>query len=167
VSTTKKVILAVLAVFVSVCGLGAVIAAIGTAVTPTAAPSVAGSPSRQHGPDGPTAPARGVIADPKVGMGDVTASAPPAAAPAPTTAAVVPPAPVGVADGTWTVGEDLPAGTYKATGAGDTCYWAITRSGSNGSDIVDNAIGGGNLRVTVKAGQDFETKRCGTWVKVA
>ncbi len=71
-----------------------------------------------------------------------------------------------VTDGTWTVGEDIPAGNYKVIGAGDRCYWSITKSGTNGRDIIDNAIGGGNLRVTLNAGQDFETKRCGTWAKV-
>jgi hypothetical protein len=90
-----------------------------------------------------------------------TVQAPP---PAPTTKAV--PAVPTITDGTWTVGEDFPAGTYKTVGAGSTCYWAITKSGTNGSDIVDNHIGGGNLRVTLKAGQDFETDRCGTWAKV-
>lgn len=72
-----------------------------------------------------------------------------------------------IKDGTWTVGEDMPAGTYKVIGAGERCYWSITASGSNGSDIVDNHLGGGNLHVTLKAGQDFESKRCGTWVKQA
>lgn len=69
-------------------------------------------------------------------------------------------------DGTWTVGEDIPAGTYKTTGSGETCYWSITKSGSNGDDIINNHIGGGNLRVTLKKGQDFETARCGTWTKI-
>jgi hypothetical protein len=84
---------------------------------------------------------------------------------APTTAAAKPAAPT-ISDGTWTVGEDFPAGTYKTIGAGSSCYWAIYKSGTNGSDIIDNHIGGGNLRVTLKAGQDFETARCGTWAKV-
>ncbi|WP_344620731.1 hypothetical protein [Dactylosporangium salmoneum] len=100
-----------------------------------------------------------------------TAPAPTTAAaptPAATTAAAPPPAAPTIDDGTWTVGEDFPAGTYKTTGAGDSCYWAIYKSGTNQSfdSMVDNHLGGGNLRVTVKAGQDFETKRCGVWSKV-
>ncbi len=89
------------------------------------------------------------------------------AAPPATTGAAKPAAPT-IADGTWTVGEDFPAGNYKATGAGDRCYWAIYTSGKNQSfdALIDNHAGGGNLRVTLKAGQDFETKRCGTWAKV-
>lgn len=70
-------------------------------------------------------------------------------------------------DGTWTVGVDIVAGTYRAVGAGADCYWAILKSGTNGSDIVNNGLGGGNLTVTLKVGQDFETKRCGTWNKTA
>lgn len=87
--------------------------------------------------------------------------------PQPTAAAAAKAAP-NIEDGTWTVGEDFPAGTYKTTGAGDTCYWAIYKSGQNQSfdSMVDNHLGGGNLRVSLKAGQDFETKRCGTWAKV-
>lgn len=86
------------------------------------------------------------------------------------TIAASPAAPAGpattITDGTWTVGADIVAGTYKTTGAGGDCYWAILKTGSNGADIVNNHVGGGNLRVTLKAGQDFETERCGTWQKV-
>jgi hypothetical protein len=93
----------------------------------------------------------------------------PAAAPVQTTAAATPAAPKvpTISDGTYTVGEDFPAGTYKTVGAGDKCYWAIFTSGQNQSfdALIDNHLGGGNLRVTLKAGQDFETKRCGTWTK--
>lgn len=74
-----------------------------------------------------------------------------------------------IEDGVWTVGDDVPAGTYKVTAAltaGAGCYWKITKTGTNGSDIIDNALPKGGLpRVTLKKGQDFETKRCGTWRK--
>lgn len=71
-------------------------------------------------------------------------------------------------DGTWVVGEDIPAGTYKVNQpVGDTCYWAITKSGSNGASIIQNdLVQGGRPKVTIKKGQDFETARCGTWTKV-
>lgn len=72
-----------------------------------------------------------------------------------------------VGNGVWTVGEDIQPGTYRAKEAvsGD-CYWAVLVSGTNGDDIVNNGIpGGGRPKVTVKKGQDFELKRCGTWVK--
>jgi hypothetical protein len=73
-----------------------------------------------------------------------------------------------VDDGVWTVGVDLPAGKYRTTEAvSSQCYWSITKTGTNGSDIVQNGIpGGGRPSVTLKRGQDFETQRCGTWRKV-
>lgn len=72
-----------------------------------------------------------------------------------------------VEDGVWTVGSDIKAGTYRAKEAvGSDCYWAVVKTGTNGSDIIDNGIpGGGRPSVTVKKGQDFESSRCGTWVK--
>ena len=72
-----------------------------------------------------------------------------------------------VGDGTWTVGTDIAPGTYRAAAAvGSTCYWGIYRSGSNGSDIIENDIpGGGRPVVTLSAGQDFNSTRCGDWVK--
>ncbi|TFV79481.1 hypothetical protein E4P39_02305 [Blastococcus sp. CT_GayMR19] len=70
-------------------------------------------------------------------------------------------------EGTWTVGRDVEPGTYTTAQAvtGD-CYWAITRSGTNGGDIVRNDIvKGGFPTVTLSAGQDFTNNRCGTFVK--
>lgn len=89
------------------------------------------------------------------------------APPAATTKAAPPPppAPATIEDGTWTVGEDFPAGKYLVKGAPADCFWSIYKSGTNQSDIIDNHIGGGNLRVTLKAGQDFTSQGCGTWVK--
>jgi hypothetical protein len=105
----------------------------------------------------------------------VAGSAPAAAAPVASTvtvtatppAAAAPPAGAGatIEEGTYSVGVDIQPGTYRAVGAGSDCYWAITKSGTNGSDIIDNHLGGGNLTVTLKAGQDFTSNRCGTWTK--
>ena len=72
-----------------------------------------------------------------------------------------------IGEGTWTVGVDVEPGTYRTqepvTGS---CYWAIFRSGTNKGDIVQNDIvKGGSPTVTIGAGQDFETSRCGSWVK--
>jgi hypothetical protein len=75
--------------------------------------------------------------------------------------------PVTIEDGTWTVGVDVPPGTYRPkAAAGEDCYWAILKSGTNGDDIISNNVGGGRPTVTLKKGQDFETARCGTWAKV-
>lgn len=70
-------------------------------------------------------------------------------------------------EGTWTVGTDIAAGTYRTTDAVDSdCYWGIYTSGTNGDDIIANDIpGGGRPTVTLSKGQDFNTTRCGTWQK--
>lgn len=70
-----------------------------------------------------------------------------------------------IGDGTWTVGTDIEAGTYRAAAeVGPSCYWGIYRSGTNGSDIIENDIpGGGRPVVTISAGQDFNSTRCGKW----
>jgi apolipoprotein N-acyltransferase len=72
-----------------------------------------------------------------------------------------------IADGTWVVGVDIEAGTYKAkSSVGSSCYWAILTSGTNGDDIINNDIPGGGLpSVTLAAGQDFKSSRCGSWTK--
>ncbi len=70
-------------------------------------------------------------------------------------------------DGTWTVGRNIDPGTYlTTTDVGSSCYWGIYTSGSNGSDIIDNDLpGGGRPSVTLSAGQDFKSARCGSWTK--
>lgn len=71
-----------------------------------------------------------------------------------------------IEDGTWTVGLDIAAGTYRPRDpAPSDCYWKISKSGTNGADIIQNDIGGGRPTVSLKVGQDFTTNRCGTWVK--
>ena len=72
-----------------------------------------------------------------------------------------------VGQGVWTVGVDIEPGTYRTDApVSGQCYWGIYRSGSNGSDIIDNDIvSGGFPTVTLSAGQDFENSRCGTFVK--
>ena len=72
-----------------------------------------------------------------------------------------------IREGTWTVGKDIEPGTYRTTSdVSGSCYWGIYRTGSNGSDIVDNDIvTGGRPSVTLSAGQDFKSSRCGSWSK--
>lgn len=88
-----------------------------------------------------------------------------------TVAAAAPPPSAGttIEDGTWTVGSDVQPGTYRLKDtlpAGSTCFWGIYKSGTNKDSIVQNDIvTGGRPTVTLKAGQDFESTRCGTWVK--
>lgn len=71
-----------------------------------------------------------------------------------------------VSDGVWTVGVDIKAGRYRAVGVSSDCYWMISRTGSNGDDIIENDIpGGGNPQVVLSKGQDFTSQRCGDWVR--
>lgn len=72
-----------------------------------------------------------------------------------------------ITDGTWVVGVDIEAGSYKANSSvGSSCYWAILASGTNGDDIINNDLPGGGLpSVTLTAGQDFKSSRCGSWTK--
>lgn len=95
-------------------------------------------------------------------------AAAPSTAPATTKASPAAPKAVTVDDGVWTVGVDIPVGRYRTTAnVSDGCYWAITKSGTNGETIIANDLpSGGRPSVTLKAGQDFDTERCGTWAKV-
>lgn len=71
-----------------------------------------------------------------------------------------------ITEGVWTVGVDIEAGTYRTKEAPTDCYWAIYTSGTNQDDIIQNDIvTGGMPTVTLREGQDFETNRCGSWVK--
>jgi hypothetical protein len=71
-------------------------------------------------------------------------------------------------DGTWLVGEDFAAGTYRAD-AGEGCYWARLTSAHAGDaldNIIENGIGGGSQTVTLAEGEWFETADCGEWEKI-
>ena len=71
--------------------------------------------------------------------------------------------------GTFTVGTDIAPGTYKVTAllTGDDCYWGIYKSGTNTDDIIENdALVSGLPTVTLKVGQDFSSRNCGTWKKI-
>lgn len=84
----------------------------------------------------------------------------PVAAPAKPTKKAVPT----IDEGTWTVGEDVPAGTYKVVeNAGSDCYWA--RLKPNG-DIIANYLGGGRPKVSIRKGEQFQTSGCPTFKKV-
>jgi hypothetical protein len=111
----------------------------------------------------------------------VTVAATPAAtAAAPTTATKPPttkppPAAATFGDGTWLVGSDIPAGTYKAKVPENDlfsypCYWARLRStdGSFAAIIANGNEGGGaQVVVTIKStDKAFKSDGCGTWTKV-
>ena len=94
-------------------------------------------------------------------------------APSPATLGPTPEAPVyptltTIQDGTWTVGVDMPAGTWRTDREVDVnCYWVVTVTGSNGTEQVSaGRVGGGHATVPVEVGQDFYSEQCGTWSKV-
>lgn len=69
-----------------------------------------------------------------------------------------------ISEGVWEVGSDVKPGRYRTDEAVTDCYWAITRGGSNGEDIVANDnVSGGRPSVTLKRGQEFKSSRCGDW----
>ena len=66
------------------------------------------------------------------------------------------------------VGEDVPAGTYRAASAvvdGDLCYW-LKSSDAEGEKILDNDIPtGGRPQVTLKKGEWFKSQGCPDWIR--
>ncbi len=102
-----------------------------------------------------------LLAAPVVGQSPALSPSP--AVPSP--AAV--PSPVTVTDGTFIVGVDLPAGTYRSDG-GPTCYWARL-SGFTGesTDIIANDNPAGPAVVTIEPTDiGFQSKTCGLWTEV-
>jgi hypothetical protein len=68
-------------------------------------------------------------------------------------------------DGTYEVGVDIAPGRYKTAGDG-FCYWERAKSDSGElSSILANDNVDGPATVTVKTGEFFKSKRCGTWMK--
>lgn len=69
-----------------------------------------------------------------------------------------------ISEGVWEVGTDIKPGRYRTDVAVSDCYWAITRGGSNGDDILANDnVSGGRPSVTLKRGQEFKSSGCGDW----
>jgi hypothetical protein len=73
-----------------------------------------------------------------------------------------------IREGTFIVGKDIKAGTYKTdvpeTSTG--CYWERAKdSTGNGSSTIanDNLSAGAHGTVTIKNGETFKTDDCGTW----
>lgn len=63
------------------------------------------------------------------------------------------------------VGEDVPAGVYRAVTSvdGDSCYWLKSKD-AEGSNIIDNDLpSGGRPQVTLKNGQWFKSQGCPDW----
>ena len=71
------------------------------------------------------------------------------------------------AAGTFVVGTDVAAGTWRGTG-GSGCYWE-RRAGfsGEGKDVIANGFGDVSPVVTIAAtDKGFSSSRCGTWTKI-
>jgi hypothetical protein len=69
-------------------------------------------------------------------------------------------------DGTWVIGEDIKAGTYRAADPGGGCYWERLKGFSGAlKDIIANGnTSGGPIVVTIdKKDEGFSTDGCGSW----
>ena len=103
----------------------------------------------------------------------VTETQPPVTVTGPTTTVTqtvfTTPAPkIAFSDGTYRVGADIQAGTYRSTATTTNCYWKRLRgfSGSS-SDIIANYFGNGPTIVTISPTDvGFESSRCGGWEKI-
>jgi hypothetical protein len=71
-----------------------------------------------------------------------------------------------VSDGTYLVGEDLTAGTWKTSGGsgGSACYWARLKDDA-GSNIIANNYGAGPARFTAKKGEYVQLSGGCSWTK--
>ena len=70
-------------------------------------------------------------------------------------------------DGTWVVGSDIQAGTYRSSKTGSGCYWQRL-SGFSGefSDIIVNELTDAISVVEISSTDaGFSTERCGTWTQ--
>ena len=70
-------------------------------------------------------------------------------------------------DGTWVIGSDIQAGTYRSSKTGSDCYWERL-SGFSGEldDIVANGVTDAIWVVEIASTDaGFSTERCGTWTE--
>ncbi|WP_051734995.1 MULTISPECIES: hypothetical protein [Streptomyces] len=95
-------------------------------------------------------------------LASASANSAPSSSPAPSGPATT------ISPGTYLVGEDIKAGSYKTAGPSSSsvpnCYWSRARNDSGElSAIIANELLPGPGRVTVKAGEIFETSGCEAW----
>lgn len=142
-----------LAGVVALCVAGGVVVA-AVADQPTTPAAVADQDDANRAAAATTAPtsAAATTAPPATGKAQPPAVATTAPKPTKTT-----PPPVIISDGTYRVGEDIPAGRYKVTERAEAgCYWSRTKNG----DIIDNSLAGGFPSFTVRKGEDVEIMGC-------
>ncbi|MFF7290222.1 hypothetical protein [Streptomyces griseorubiginosus] len=72
-------------------------------------------------------------------------------------------------DGTFLVGQDVQAGTYRSEGKNKySCYWArLSDTSGEGDAIIANGVAEGPAIVKVAAGDKaFQTTDCKPWTKI-
>ncbi|MDE1924957.1 MAG: hypothetical protein KGH79_02130 [Patescibacteria group bacterium] len=71
-------------------------------------------------------------------------------------------------DGTFVIGTDIQAGTYRSSG-GENCYYArLSGFGGTTDDIIANDNTDSSAIVTIKStDKGFTSKRCGTWTQMS
>jgi hypothetical protein len=69
-----------------------------------------------------------------------------------------------VSDGTYLVGTDMAAGSYKSPGSSDGCYWARLKD-DGGQNIIANDFTTGQTRFTAKKGEFVKVSGC-TFTKI-
>ena len=75
---------------------------------------------------------------------------------------------VAFSDGTYRVGPDIAAGTYRSVATADNCYWArLSGFGGTLDDIIANYFGNSPTIVTIApADVGFRASNCGGWTRI-
>ena len=75
---------------------------------------------------------------------------------------------VAFSDGTYRVGTDIVAGTYKSTASTTDCYWErLSGFGGTLDEIIANYFGSGPTYVTIASTDvGFHSEDCGGWSEV-
>lgn len=78
---------------------------------------------------------------------------------------IVPPPVITFGEGTWRVGIDIPAGTYRSTDSSGLCYWERLRgfSGSFDEIIANDAVDYRTVVTILASDVGFSSERCGSW----
>jgi hypothetical protein len=70
--------------------------------------------------------------------------------------------------GSYRVGTDIAAGTYRSSATSTNCYWKRLSNFTGQDDILANYLSASPTTVTILASdKGFETRNCGTWTKVS
>lgn len=65
------------------------------------------------------------------------------------------------------VGDTVKPGVYRSGEIADSCYYVWKTGTDADADIVDNNIvDSGTATVTLRGGEVFESRGCGTWTKI-